>query len=60
MQPGQNPVFRFGDDYFGITTSKLPPGSVIPDNIPPGHVGVTGVTPAELKSAVTIKGKLPN
>jgi len=56
---GQKPVFQLGDDYFGIDTSKLPPGSVRPDNIPPGHVGVTGVMPAQLKDAVIVKGKLP-
>ena len=59
LNPGQQPVFQFGDDYFGINTSKLPPGSIRPDNIPPGHVGVTGVMPAQLKAAVVVKGKLP-
>ena len=59
LNPGQQPVFQFGDDYFGINTSKLPPGSIRPDNIPPGHVGVTGVMPAQLKDAVVVKGKLP-
>lgn len=62
LAPGQRPVFRVGDDYFGISTSRLPPGSVRPDNIPPGHVTVTGVTPAALKDAATqtgIRGKFP-
>ncbi len=59
LNPGQRPVFQLGDDYFGVDTSKLPPGSVRPDNIPPGHVGVTGVMPAQLKDAVIVKGRLP-
>jgi RHS repeat-associated protein len=53
------PVFRPGDDYFGIDPSKLPPGSVIHDNAPPGHVSVQGVPPDVLKNAVTTKGSFP-
>lgn len=62
QRPGEGPVFNFGKDYFCVDTSKLPPGSVIPDNIPPGHVGVTGVTPSQIKDAVigvNTLGKLP-
>ena len=29
LEPGQQPVFRFGDNYFGVETSKLPAGSVM-------------------------------
>jgi RHS repeat-associated protein len=62
LAPGQRPVFGHGDSYFGINTSNLPRGSVIFDNIPPGHVTVTGVTPAILKDAATqtgIRGNFP-
>jgi RHS repeat-associated protein len=62
LEPGQRPVFQHGDDFFGIETKYLPNGSVIPDNIPPGHVTVRGVSPDVLKDAATktkIKGKFP-
>ena len=55
----ERPVFRPGDDYIGIDTSKLPPGSVVPDNVPPGHVSVQGVTPEQLQQAVIERGKFP-
>jgi RHS repeat-associated protein len=61
LEPGQKPVFGRGDSYFGVDTSKLPPGSVIPDNTPPGHVTVRGVPPEALKDAVIpgSRGKFP-
>ncbi len=62
LQEGQRPVFRPGEPYFGIDTSKLPPGSVIYDNEPPGHVSVQNVTPEELQQAVNdtnVRGKCP-
>lgn len=55
----ERPVFRPGDDYMGIDTSKLPPGSVVPDNVPPGHVSVQGVTAEQLQQAVIERGKFP-
>jgi hypothetical protein len=33
-------VLRLGQPYIEVETGKLPPGTVIPDNVPPGHVGV--------------------
>jgi RHS repeat-associated protein len=57
---GARPVLRPGEPYFGIQTSRLPPGSVIPDNIPPGHVSVKGVAPEVLQDAVSVRGKFPN
>ncbi len=42
-----------------INTLKLPPGSVIPDDIPPGHVTVIGVDVQTLKDAVVDKGRIP-
>lgn len=56
---GQPPVMNPGKDFIGIDTSKLPPGSVIYDNVPPGHVTVRGVTPEQLRAAVVERGKLP-
>jgi len=55
---GERPVFRPGDQYIGVETSKLPPGSVIRDNAPPGHVSVKA-TPEQIKAAIVEKGKLP-
>jgi RHS repeat-associated protein len=59
LQPGEPPVFQPGDKYFGIDTSKLPPGSVIPDNVPPGHVSVVNLFWEILKDAVVERGKFP-
>jgi hypothetical protein len=59
LEPGQRPVFGLGDGYFGLSTKNLPPGSVIPDNIPPGHVTVRGVSPEILKAAEVIRDKFP-
>ncbi len=62
---GQRPVLRPGQDYMAIDTSKLPPGSVIPDGVPgslttpPGHVSVVNVTPDALKNAVIPKPPTP-
>jgi hypothetical protein len=57
--PGWRPVLRPDEPYIGIATSQLPPGSVIPDNVPPGHVSVTGVSVEDLQAAVTERGKFP-
>ncbi len=59
LAPGQRPVFRPGEPYIGIDTSRLPPGSVIPDNIPPGHVSVRGVSVDEFLEALIERGKFP-
>lgn len=56
---GRRPVFRPGDDYFGIDTSKLPQGTVIPDHVPPGHVSVIHVPVEVLKDAVIERGRFP-
>jgi RHS repeat-associated protein len=47
------------DEYFGIDTGLLPPGSVSIDNQPPGHVTVIGVDVDTLKGAVVEKGRFP-
>ncbi len=55
----QCPVFPPGADYVSVDPAKLPTGSVVRDNVPPGHVTVTGATPTQVKGAVTGKGTLP-
>lgn len=62
LEPG-SPVLHPGRDYIGIDTSKLPPGSVVPDGVPgsaltpPGHVSVYVTDPDVLKAAIIEKGK---
>jgi RHS repeat-associated protein len=60
LSPGEQPVFRAGQPYIKVDTSRLPAGSVARDNVPPGHVSVRGVPAAQVKDAVVEKGKLPN
>ena len=60
MKPDQRPVFQPGDSYFVVDPTRLPPGSVISDNNPPGHVSVRDVPPEILHEAVEYKGKLPS
>jgi hypothetical protein len=52
------PVFRPGDPYIGVDTSRLPPNAVLRDNVPPGHVSVRA-TPEEIQRAIVEKGRLP-
>jgi RHS repeat-associated protein len=59
LAPGQRPVFRPGEPYFGVNTSKLPSGSIINDQIPPGHVSVRGAPADTIKQAVTGRWKFP-
>ena len=49
---GKQPVFRPGHDYIEVNSSKLPPGSVIPDDVPPGHVTVNPTPLEELLRAI--------
>jgi RHS repeat-associated protein len=53
------PVMNPGKPWVAVDTTKLPPGSVIPDGVPPGHVTVIGATPQELQDAVIDTGKFP-
>ncbi|HEU5002704.1 MAG TPA: hypothetical protein VFW71_07995 [Actinomycetota bacterium] len=55
----ERPVFRPGEPYIGIDPSRLPPGSVVVDNVPPGHVSVTGVTVEEYLGALIERGRFP-
>jgi hypothetical protein len=58
--PGRPPVFRAGKQYIEVDPSKLPPGSVHPDNVPPGHVTVWRSVPWEtIMKAIIGKGKFP-
>ncbi len=44
-------VFRPGDKIWGVDTSQLPPGSVVRDGVPPGHVTVNA-TPEQIRRAI--------
>jgi hypothetical protein len=44
-------VFRPGDKIWGVDTAKLPPGSVVRDGTPAGHVSVFA-SPEEINAAV--------
>lgn len=59
-EPGQlpAPVFRPGREAIAVDPSKLPPGSVVYDNIPPGHVSVRA-TVEQLLDAFIEKIKFP-
>ena len=59
LQSGERPVFKPGDGYFGIDISRLPPGSVIQDDKPPGHVLIVDVTPEEIQRGVVGRGNFP-
>ena len=62
LPKGDRPVFRTGEDYFGIDTSRLPANSrIIPDANDPFHFGVKGATPQEIQKAVIpgSKGAFP-
>lgn len=64
ISPG-SPVMHPGRDWVGLDTSKLPPGSVVPDGVPgsavtpPGHVSVYVDDPMLLKEAIIEFGKFP-
>jgi hypothetical protein len=57
LQPGQRPVFEPGEPYFAVDPSRLPPGTVFPDNDSPGHVSVIGASPEAIKNAVVEREK---
>ena len=56
--PGKNLIFK-SSEYFSVDISKLPDGSVIFDNIPPGHVSVVNVAWEIIKAADIIKVNFP-
>jgi hypothetical protein len=55
--PETKPVFT-KDEYIQVDVSKLPEGSAVRDNNPPGHVTVRA-TPEQIKNAGLVKGKFP-
>jgi hypothetical protein len=59
LPPGQRPVLAPGRKYLEFDSSKFPPGSVIFDHNPPGHVGVRGVSPEQLMDLIIKTEKLP-
>ena len=44
-------VFKPGDKIYAVDTARLPPGSVVRDGMPAGHVSVRA-TPDEIRAAV--------
>lgn len=44
-------VFQPGEKIWGVDTSQLPPGSVVRDGVPPGHVTVNA-TPEQIRKAI--------
>lgn len=52
----ERPVFRPDEPYMHIDTTKLPTGSVVWDNDPPGHVSVLGVSEETFQKAVVKRG----
>ena len=44
-------VFKPGDKIYAVDTAQLPPGSVVRDGVPDGHVSVIA-TPDEIRAAV--------
>ena len=41
-----------GQKYFAVDTRRLPSEAVVPDNMPPGHVSVFGLTPDQIRDAI--------
>lgn len=64
LPPG-HPVMHPGREWVGLDTSKLPPGTVVPDGVPgsavtpPGHVSVYVDDPMLLKDAIIESSKFP-
>jgi hypothetical protein len=56
---GDRPVFRPGDKYIEVDPLRLPPGSVMRDNIPPGHVTVSPSPVEVLIDAIIKQGRFP-
>lgn len=59
LKEGQRPVFPVGGEYSAYDVFRLPAGTVIFDNVPPGHVTVVGATIEQLQKAFLYKGKFP-
>lgn len=48
-------VFRPGDKIWAVDTELLPPGAVVPDGVPAGHVSVNA-TPEQIRAAIAREG----
>lgn len=44
-------VFKAGDKIYAVDTAKLPPGSVVRDGVPNGHVSIRA-TPDQIRAAI--------
>ena len=44
-------MFKAGDKIYAVDTAKLPPGSVVRDGVPNGHVSIRA-TPDQIRSAI--------
>jgi hypothetical protein len=55
---GTSPVFEPGEEFIAVDSSQLPEGSVARDGNPPGHVTVSGASPAQIKNAITYKSRI--
>ncbi|MEU8529038.1 RHS repeat-associated core domain-containing protein [Streptomyces sp. NPDC048629] len=49
-------VFKPGDKIYAVDTDLLPPGAVVPDGVPDGHVSVFA-SPDEIRGAVVPAGE---
>jgi len=56
---GEEPVLRSGKEFIAVDISKLPPGSVIWDNVPDGHVSVKNVPLEIMQDALIGKWTFP-
>jgi uncharacterized protein RhaS with RHS repeats len=59
IDSANRPVFRPGEQYIGVDAAQLPPGSVIFDDVPPGHVSVAGLSAQDLQQAVVERDTFP-
>jgi hypothetical protein len=48
-------IFKPGDKIWAVNTAQLPDGSVVADNIPPGHVSVFA-SPGNIRGAIVPSG----
>lgn len=54
-----SPAFPPGSEWFSVDVNRLPKGSVVYDNNPPGHVCIMNQPPEVVKAAILTKGKIP-
>jgi hypothetical protein len=59
VRADEPPRFPPGSDYFVVDTRWLPPGSVVHDAEPPGHVSVIDVPAEVVRDAIVERGRIP-